>query len=1013
MDLSLTSEINWAPKGGGGWTPLHMAAAEGNMKSLVTLLDWIKAEEASEGSPIPEIGARQQSLVSAISTSSSASLVSASAVAKQRKGRSITTQSKLELQTSTGDRAFHVALRHGQKLAARELVRAGCDVHAKGKNGETAAHICAEKDLAEELELLMNDHGVDPEARTEKGETVLHIACREFRLNFLEWLRENTFATYEFFAIKDRSGETCVHASVRNGTRAGLDWLLNVLSDFERQRDAIDVLDLFAPNKDKKDPAAVARHEGFYDCSDAIDSYRRGKHNDRKLKKVAQKKLIEASRRNNVRAVRSLTKKHGKYFDIACMYHPRSGNNALMEAVKTGSLDVVKWFLENTNAAKENPKTGETILQAASASGNCEMVEFLLGFGLDPDSAVGFAANEAVGEILSKRKREAKPANTESLDKIQHTQSQKEKKRQLLENWLLELDMFDWFEKLVEEGFDSLERVQHVDAADLEDWGMKKGYRRSFMKALDNLSKEPGSDEEENYEEEEYEEEDEVEDEEEEEEEEEGALSENDGEHRKLRNDIRDGEEVVLDGATEGNKYTQGQPRKFILKRNGSVYRCSCPHWNLQKKVVEEARTCTHLKAFRGEEAELRRIDVARTREFNARTICDKWEARVSGLKESSDSIPIVRRSSSNASDNSSSERSAANMDQGLRVLSFSELTFGQVIGEGSFGIVRAAEWRGMLVAVKELRGNEKLMLAGSNPTPARADASTDTLPMQPQGHLSRKSTSSSSEEWDLRHEASMMARVSHHENIVQFIGVLLTPRPCVVTKLMRGGSVEDMLVVPGPLNKRKSISEQKIVEMLCDAAAGILHLHSEGVIHRDIAARNLLVDENLRVRVADFGFARIKDFNRSKGYTSQHIGPIKWMAPEAMQNRNFSEKTDVFSFGVTLYEVICGKRPWDGFETLDVAFRVINGERLCVPDSTSQAELRQLVERCQMQIASERPSMKDVHRELSNLRHRGRAPSSASPNQNQNFDEEKFAGEGGGNADSGQNLPNRYVSFS
>ena len=81
---------------------------------------------------------------------------------------------------------------------------------------------------------------------------------------------------------------------------------------------------------------------------------------------------------------------------------------------------------------------------------------------------------------------------------------------------------------------------------------------------------------------------------------------------------------------------------------------------------------------------------------------------------------------------------------------------------------------------------------------------------------------------------------------------------------------------------------EAILVRMALEAALGLKHLHSEGVIHRDVAARNVLVDAHLHVRVADFGFARLKEAGRSQkgGYTTSNVGPIKWSAPEAIRRR-------------------------------------------------------------------------------------------------------------------------------
>ena len=74
---------------------------------------------------------------------------------------------------------------------------------------------------------------------------------------------------------------------------------------------------------------------------------------------------------------------------------------------------------------------------------------------------------------------------------------------------------------------------------------------------------------------------------------------------------------------------------------------------------------------------------------------------------------------------------------------------------------------------------------------------------------------------------------------------------------------------------------------------------------------QNILVDEFFSVRVADFGFSRLKAANMSKGYTSSTMGPIKSMAPEALRYHQYSEASDVFSFGVTLFEIAVGDPPW------------------------------------------------------------------------------------------------------
>jgi len=123
--------------------------------------------------------------------------------------------------------------------------------------------------------------------------------------------------------------------------------------------------------------------------------------------------------------------------------------------------------------------------------------------------------------------------------------------------------------------------------------------------------------------------------------------------------------------------------------------------------------------------------------------------------------------------------------------------------------------------------------------------------------------------------EAKVMERVGRHPNVLSFIGACtVPPNICMVSEFMSNGSVYDVLV------KHKKFMKPPdwkiIVRMVMDTAAGILHLHTEGVIHRDLAIRNLLLDDQYRVKVCDFGMARIKNREDEFGQTKSNVGPIK-----------------------------------------------------------------------------------------------------------------------------------------
>lgn len=264
----------------------------------------------------------------------------------------------------------------------------------------------------------------------------------------------------------------------------------------------------------------------------------------------------------------------------------------------------------------------------------------------------------------------------------------------------------------------------------------------------------------------------------------------------------------------------------------------------------------------------------------------------------------------------------------GVKEICFEEVVQGRVIGEGSFGTVKEGVWRGMRVALKELKME-------SHTTPEMANQQLN----------------------ELKREATTMARVCNHAHIIQFVGIVLAPKPCVVTVFCSNGSVETMLVN----RKHVPFDLDCLSRMALEAALGVQHLHLEGVIHRDLAARNLLIDDTYHVRVADFGFARAKEHAASKGYTRSDMGPIRWSAPEAMRKKMYSEASDVFSFGVVLFEIFQREMPWSGVETIDVLFRVCSGEQMSIDESTVPPPLVELMRQCWDTTPINRPTICEV----------------------------------------------------
>ncbi|XP_071691409.1 serine/threonine-protein kinase STY46 [Rutidosis leptorrhynchoides] len=196
--------------------------------------------------------------------------------------------------------------------------------------------------------------------------------------------------------------------------------------------------------------------------------------------------------------------------------------------------------------------------------------------------------------------------------------------------------------------------------------------------------------------------------------------------------------------------------------------------------------------------------------------------------------------------------------------------------------------------------------------------------------------------------------RKVRHKNVVQFIGACTKPPSlCIVTEFMSGGSVYDYL------HKRKGTFKlPTLLKVSIDISKGMNYLHQNNIIHRDLKAANLLMDEHEVVKVADFGVARVK---AQTGVMTAETGTYRWMAPEVIEHKPYDHKADVFSFGVVLWELLTGKIPYDYLTPLQAAVGVVQkGLRPTIPKSTPP-KLAELLVKCWQQDPSLRPDFSEI----------------------------------------------------
>ncbi|XP_058220611.1 serine/threonine-protein kinase STY46-like isoform X2 [Rhododendron vialii] len=196
--------------------------------------------------------------------------------------------------------------------------------------------------------------------------------------------------------------------------------------------------------------------------------------------------------------------------------------------------------------------------------------------------------------------------------------------------------------------------------------------------------------------------------------------------------------------------------------------------------------------------------------------------------------------------------------------------------------------------------------------------------------------------------------RKVRHKNVVQFIGACTRPPSlCIVTEFMSRGSVFDYL------HKQKGIFKlPAMLKVAIDVSKGMNYLHHNKIVHRDLKAANLLMDENDVVKVADFGVAKVQT---PTGVMTAETGTYRWMAPEVIEHKPYDGKADVFSFGIVLWELLTGKVPYEQLTPLQAAVGVVQkGLRPLVPPNT-HPKMAALLERCWQQNPSSRPDFSEI----------------------------------------------------
>ncbi|KAM7409897.1 hypothetical protein PAMA_001403 [Pampus argenteus] len=250
-------------------------------------------------------------------------------------------------------------------------------------------------------------------------------------------------------------------------------------------------------------------------------------------------------------------------------------------------------------------------------------------------------------------------------------------------------------------------------------------------------------------------------------------------------------------------------------------------------------------------------------------------------------------------------------------LLDITKLTLGGNIGEGEFGAVYEGDYMGQRVAVKTIK----------------CDVTAQAF----------------------LQETAVMTKL-HHKNLVRLLGVILHQGLHIITELMTKGNLVNFLRTRG----RLVVNSFQLLRFALDVCEGMEYLESKKLVHRDLAARNVLVSDDRVAKVSDFGLTKV-DLKVSDNAKL----PVKWTAPEALKKEKFSTKSDVWSYGVLLWEIFSyGRQPYPKMSLTDVKEKVEGGYRMEAPEDCP-ADVYSMMRICWEQEPRRRPAFHKLREKL------------------------------------------------
>jgi predicted Ser/Thr protein kinase len=204
--------------------------------------------------------------------------------------------------------------------------------------------------------------------------------------------------------------------------------------------------------------------------------------------------------------------------------------------------------------------------------------------------------------------------------------------------------------------------------------------------------------------------------------------------------------------------------------------------------------------------------------------------------------------------------------------------------------------------------------------------------------------------------EIKLMVNLPSHPNVIHVYGASINgPQPIIVMEYCSGGSLDKLL-----FNSKVQLSDEHKIRFVQKIAAGMRHLHRYNVIHCDLATRNILLTSNAEPKISDFGLSRILE-NTNEATADIEAGPICWMAPETLQKQVYTKKSDIWSFGIMVYEIVAQRVPHEKVNPLKIATMI--RDKYVTPKIPKNCPeiLRELMHMCWNREPEQRPDFEAI----------------------------------------------------